>query len=90
MLLRVTQCFRSGKESGVISMAKTPNAYEVLFNKRLDLAEEVLKFERGLISQALVKVNGKVTHAAELLGVGYQTLARWARVKRKKVKKTAS
>jgi DNA-binding NtrC family response regulator len=41
----------------------------------LDLAEEVLKFERGLISQALVKVNGKVTHAAELLGVGYQTLA---------------
>jgi tetratricopeptide (TPR) repeat protein len=48
---------------------------EVLFNKRLDLAEEVLKFERGLISQALVKVNGKVTHAAKLLGVGYQTLA---------------
>ena len=48
---------------------------EVLFNKHLDLAEEVLKFERGLISQALVKVNGKVTHAAKLLGVGYQTLA---------------
>ncbi len=48
---------------------------EVLFNKRVDLAEEVLKFERDLISQALVKVNGKVTHAAKLLGVGYQTLA---------------
>ena len=48
---------------------------EVLFNKRLDLADEVLKFERSLISQALVKVNGKVTHAAKLLGVGYQTLA---------------
>jgi tetratricopeptide (TPR) repeat protein len=63
------------KIDGARSMAKTPNAYEVLFNKRLDLADEVLKFERGLISQALVKVNGKVTHAAELLGVGYQTLA---------------
>ena len=56
-------------------MAKTPNAHQILFNKRLDLAEEVLKFERGLISQALIKVNGKVTHAAKLLGVGYQTLA---------------
>ena len=63
------------KIDGAESMAKTPNALEVLFNKRLDLAEEVLKFERGLISQALVKVNGKVTHAAKLLGVGYQTLA---------------
>jgi tetratricopeptide (TPR) repeat protein len=63
------------KIDGAGSMAKTPNAHEVLFNKRLDLADEVLKFERGLISQALVKVNGKVTQAAKLLGVGYQTLA---------------
>jgi len=43
--------------------------------KRLDLRAEVLKFERGLISQTLAKVNGKITHAAKLLGVGYQTLA---------------
>jgi tetratricopeptide (TPR) repeat protein len=57
------------------SMTKTPNAHEVLFNKRLDLEAEVLKFERGLISQTLAKVNGKVTHAAELLGLGYQKLA---------------
>jgi tetratricopeptide (TPR) repeat protein len=48
---------------------------EVLFNKRHDLEGEVLKFERDLISQTLTKVNGKVTHAAELLGVGYQKLA---------------
>jgi tetratricopeptide (TPR) repeat protein len=48
---------------------------EALFNKRHDLEAEVLKFERGLISQALAKVNGKVTHAAELLGLGYQKLA---------------
>jgi tetratricopeptide (TPR) repeat protein len=63
------------KIDGAGSMRKTPNAHEVLFNKRLDLVDEVLKFERGLISQALVRVNGKVTHAAKLLGVGYQTLA---------------
>jgi len=48
---------------------------EVLFNKRYDLRAEVLKFERGLISETLARVNGKVTHAAKLLGVGYQTLA---------------
>lgn len=48
---------------------------EVLFNKSLNLAKEVLKFEHDLISETLVKVNGKVTHAAKLLGVGYQTLA---------------
>ena len=51
------------------------NVHEVLFNKRLDLAKEVLKFEHDLISETLVKVNGKVSHAAKLLGVGYQTLA---------------
>ncbi len=48
---------------------------EVLFNKRYDLEKEVLTCERNLISEALTKVNGKVTHAAELLGVGYQRLA---------------
>jgi len=30
---------------------------------------EVLRFERARISDALAKVNGKVTHAAELLGM---------------------
>ena len=63
------------KIDGAGSMTKTPNAHEVLFNKRLDLEAEVLKFERGLISQTLAKVNGKVTHAAELLGLNYQKLA---------------
>lgn len=47
----------------------------VLFNKRHDLQAEVLKFEHDLISETLTKVNGKVTQAAKLLGVGYQTLA---------------
>jgi len=54
---------------------QTVDAREVLFNKRYDLEAEVLKFQRGLISQTLAKVNGKVTHAAEWLGIGYQRLA---------------
>lgn len=54
---------------------KTADVSEVLFNKPYDLEEEVLKFERGRISEALAKVNGKVTHAAKLLGLNYQKLA---------------
>jgi tetratricopeptide (TPR) repeat protein len=46
-----------------------------LFNKGCRLPEEVLKFERALISNALAKANGSVTHAAKLLGVSYQRLA---------------
>jgi tetratricopeptide (TPR) repeat protein len=63
------------KIDGASRMKKSPHAHEVLFNKRLDLAKEVLKFEHDLISETLVKVNGKVTLAAKFLGVGYQTLA---------------
>lgn len=51
------------------------DALELLFNKRYNLKAEVLRFEHELISQTLTMVNGKVTDAAELLGIGYQTLA---------------
>src|SRR4030095_120793 len=46
-----------------------------LFNEPIDLAVEVLKFERNLISEALAKVNGRVSYAAKLLGIRYQGLA---------------
>jgi DNA-binding NtrC family response regulator len=46
-----------------------------LFNEPVVLPEEVLKFERNLISGALAKVNGRVSYAAKLLGIGYQGLA---------------
>ena len=54
---------------------KTVNPLEVLFNKRHDLENEVLRFEHDLISETLAKVNGKVSHAAKLLGINYQKLA---------------
>ncbi|HYV13786.1 MAG TPA: helix-turn-helix domain-containing protein [Pyrinomonadaceae bacterium] len=63
------------KIDGIRSKSKAADVHEVLFNKRLDLRAEVLKFERGLISQTLARVNGRVTDAAKLLGVAYQTLA---------------
>ena len=63
------------KIAGGRSMTKAANAYEILFNRPCDLEEEVLKFERSRISAALAQVNGKVTHAAKLLGLNYQKLA---------------
>ena len=48
---------------------------EVLFNKTYDLRAEVLQFEHDLIARTLARVNGKVSHAAKLLNIGYQTLA---------------
>ena len=63
------------KIDGTRSKPKAAQVHEVLFNKRYDLRAEVLKYERGLISHALAQVNGQVTHAAKILGLGYQTLA---------------
>jgi tetratricopeptide (TPR) repeat protein len=54
---------------------KVLDAREVLFNKRCDLEDEVLKYERELIRRTLAKVNGRVTDAARLLNVGRQRLA---------------
>ena len=54
---------------------KPEKATEVLLNKPCDLQREVLKYEGGLIKQALSKVNGSVTRAAGLLNLSYQGLA---------------
>jgi tetratricopeptide (TPR) repeat protein len=54
---------------------KSENPIEVLYNKNLHLTDEVLRYERELISSALTKVNGSVTYAAKLLGVSHQGLA---------------
>jgi tetratricopeptide (TPR) repeat protein len=56
------------------SKSQPADVREVLFNKRYDLHDELLKYERSLIRETLAKVGGKVTHAAKLLGLPYQTL----------------
>ena len=53
---------------------KTENV-ALLFNRPIHLLDETLRFERDLISDALAKANRRVTHAAKLLGIRYQTLA---------------
>ena len=48
---------------------------EVMLEANCDLNVEKLKHERELIRQALAKVDGKLTGAASLLGMSYQSLA---------------
>ena len=50
-------------------------AKDKLFNPSLNLQDETLKLERELISKALARVDGRITHAAKILGINYQTLA---------------
>jgi tetratricopeptide (TPR) repeat protein len=50
-------------------------ATETVFNTPCTFPLEVIKFEAGLIGQALAQANGSVTHAAQLLGMTYQGLA---------------
>ena len=54
---------------------KPEEATETLFNKPVNLQEEMLKHEEGLIRRALAKANGSVTRAASLLCMSYQGLA---------------
>jgi transcriptional regulator with AAA-type ATPase domain len=48
---------------------------EALFNKPVDLQNEVLKFEGRVIQRALAKANGSLTRAAASLSMSYQALA---------------
>jgi tetratricopeptide (TPR) repeat protein len=54
---------------------KGDGAKDDLFNRPTSLHDQILKLERELISKALAKVNGRITHAARLLGMRYQSLA---------------
>ena len=51
------------------------DAMEALRNTPPDLHSQVLDYERTLIRHALARANGRVTRAANLLGVSYQGLA---------------
>ncbi len=55
--------------------AKLDDTTEILFNKGCSLPDELLKFERGLIRQALARAGGSPVRAARWLGIGYQRLA---------------
>ncbi|MDQ2975626.1 MAG: tetratricopeptide repeat protein [Acidobacteriota bacterium] len=52
----------------------TEEAAEILLTKPCDLQDRILRYERTMIKQALAQANGRVTHAASLLGLSYQGL----------------
>jgi len=79
LLLRVNAAARK-VFSRLRCQARSGNApaeavVDPLLNKPCDLPTEVLKFEGGLIRQALAKANGSLTRAASLLSLSYQALA---------------
>ncbi|MBC8028632.1 MAG: tetratricopeptide repeat protein [Pyrinomonadaceae bacterium] len=51
------------------------DATQAIRNKTCHLQTEVLKFEEGLIRQALAQADGRLTRAASLLKMSYQALA---------------
>jgi len=60
---------------GLRGATESEDSADSLLNKPCDLQEEVLRYERTLIRQALGKVSGSVTRAAAMLGMSYQGLA---------------
>jgi tetratricopeptide (TPR) repeat protein len=50
-------------------------AVDILLTKPFDLDQQLLEYEHDLIKQALAQSDGKITHAAKLLGRTYQGLA---------------
>ncbi len=65
------------------------DATEILLTKQCDLQEKMLKYERSLIKQALAQANGRVTHAASLLGLSHQGLPTLSRQDTKTYSKNA-
>jgi tetratricopeptide (TPR) repeat protein len=73
VLLRLTDA--AGKlATSLRGELSTEEATEILLTKPCDFQDRILKYERAMIKQALAQVNGRVTHAASLLGLSYQGL----------------
>lgn len=61
--------------SSVQADLSTEDATEILLTRGCALQEKLLEVERETIRQALAQANGRVTHAASLLGMSYQALS---------------
>lgn len=73
MLLRLNKAARRVLSS-LHGEMDADEALETLLNKPPNLLREVLKYERNLIRQALVRAEGSITRAAVSLGMTYQGL----------------
>ncbi len=61
--------------SSVRSELSADDATEILLTEGFDFEQKLLETEREMIGKALAQTNGRVTHAARLLGLSYQGLA---------------
>jgi tetratricopeptide (TPR) repeat protein len=61
--------------SSVRGELSAEQATDILLSKPGGLQQRVLDVEREMIQQALAQANGRVTHAAAVLGMSYQSLA---------------
>lgn len=65
-------------------------ANEILLTKPCDLQDGILNYERRMIRQALAQANGRITHAADLLGLTYQGLSYMIQTRHKDLLKERS
>ena len=56
-------------------------AVDILLAKPYDMDQKLLEYEHDLIKQALIQSDGKVSHAAKLVGKSYQGLAKMIETK---------
>lgn len=56
-------------------------AVDLLLAKPYDIDQKLLEYEHNLIKQALIQSDGKVSHAAKLVGKSYQGLAKMIETK---------
>ena len=56
-------------------------AVDLLLTKPYDIDQKLLEYEHDLIKQALAQSDGKVSHAAKLVGKSYQGLAKMIETK---------
>jgi len=56
-------------------------AVAILLSKPYDIDQKLLEYEHDLIKQALIQSDGKVSHAAKLVGKSYQGLAKMIETK---------
>ena len=56
-------------------------AVDLLLMKPYDIDQKLLEYEHDLIKQALIQSDGKVSHAAKLVGKSYQGLAKMIETK---------
>ena len=71
----------AGKLAPSVRELSRDEAVDLLLTKPFDIDQKLLEYEHELIRQALIQSDGKVSHAAKLVGKSYQGLAKMIETK---------